>query len=214
MLIINTKRKIAYSNIVYLIINIEISFHTYPMSIIVMKRPSINDPLYKCFWIWVSGFTFEIQIFSHFCRFLASYGNFLRGNYSKKIYIRILINHVITFSLYNSILINTLLLTLHRKLNLGCHRWQIHLVFGLTSKFCFVMWWSCHKCIRISTFPSICVIRHVNLLPSIPIFFIPKYLGQWISSMRDAWQGNALSHSNRLTIIVKSNFWRTRRIYN
>ena len=196
-------------------IQIEIRFHTYPMSIIVMKRPSINDPLYKCFWIWVSGFTFEIQIFSHFCRFLTSYGYLLRGNCSNKYISEYwLATIVILFSLDSSILINILLLTLHRKLDLGCHRWQIHLVFGLTSKFCLVMWWSCHKCIRISTFPSICVIRHVNLLPSIPIFFIPKYLGQWISSMRDAWQGNTLSHSNRLTIVVKSNFWRTWRIYN
>ena len=182
-----------------------------------MKCPSINDPLYKCFWIWVSGFTFEIQIFPHFRSFSTSYCNLLRCNCIKRQNILeywLILFLIITFSHYNSILFNILLLTLYRKLNLGCHRWQIHLVFGLTSKFCFVMWWSCHKCIRVSTFPSICVIRHVNLLPSIPIFFIPEYLGQWISSMRDAWQGNALSHSNRLTIIVKSDFWRTRRIYN
>ena len=78
------------------------------------------------------------------------------------------------------------LLTLNWKDNLRCHRWQIHFVFGLASKFCLIVRWRCQESKRVSAFSSICVIRHVNFSPSITIFFVPEYLGQRISTVRYA----------------------------
>jgi hypothetical protein len=43
------------------------------------------------------------------------------------------------------------------------------------------------------------------------IILEPDNLREWVSSVRDAGQGNGLSFANRLTLDVTLNFWRTRR---